>query len=626
MFNKYRDPLAEGLKEASDRAKKARTDLEKEWKDNYVQDNYEYVASTDYDGANDEKNILETEKPQISSEETNYGEIEEGKTRKRPKHILRNIILLYIVVFLIVEIYPLSRLRLLDRGQFSIEEESQSLLSNSADEDKDLGETYLEAVNMLKVDSKSASSWAEIDRQKFREINSYMENSTYSWVRFLSSNYDALRYRLSLFELAKERIDMMVYDFELDESSILILQGLRAAAERGVMVRLVIDGFPALIHSEPYKIFMDFASLPNVSVRVYNRLSFIPRKNNYRLHSKLLIVDDNFVVVGGRNISDKFLATEDNGEGNEDLDVITYTSSGERTAYAKYKSGQYEDYKPSQYLIKASAYFDDVFYSSGEGFEKRNFLQAIFAKLSRVNEKNFDFNKDQYRKYLINGSEFFQYFYPVADARFYDNGNDGGIEKSAAPLMLLFNLIKNVADEDLKSLGTKSSDRSEVAEAEVYKENNDTKESYIYSPYVVLTDDMLNLIEEMGISDKFTMVTNGPELSPNPFTSSILIKDRRWLLNYIPKLRENIEGRPLHTKAALISDRLFSVSSMNFDPRSIKMNAEIMMIFKGKLASRALRDMIFINTIDSNDAYVLQDDIKWYQKVLGFFDFLKFLY
>lgn len=130
---------------------------------------------------------------------------------------------------------------------------------------------------------------------------------------------DALLARLAMIRGARRSIDLQTYIFDEDDSAQLVLDELQAAAFRGVKVRLLLDQLSALERVSSLAALSGLHA--NFELRVYNpvlgraRLS-LPmyavaaaccwRQLNRRMHNKLLLVDGETGVTGGRNYQDDY--------------------------------------------------------------------------------------------------------------------------------------------------------------------------------------------------------------------------------------------------------------------------------------------------------------------------------
>ena len=134
----------------------------------------------------------------------------------------------------------------------------------------------------------------------------------------------ALQMRAMLADEATRSIDVQTYIYDDDEAGIVLMDRLRAAAERGVKVRLLIDD-NGLRTDECMPLLLD--SLPNAEVRFrprWTRPLQVPlefRRLNHRMHNKLFVVDGVVTIVGGRNIGGHYFES-DEASNFTDIDVL----------------------------------------------------------------------------------------------------------------------------------------------------------------------------------------------------------------------------------------------------------------------------------------------------------------
>jgi putative cardiolipin synthase len=144
------------------------------------------------------------------------------------------------------------------------------------------------------------------------------------------SGPQALLVRSMLADEARHGIDLQTYLYDDDEAGIVLMDRLRAAAERGVRVRLLIDD-NGLGTDECLPLLLD--SLPHAEVRVFNpfrlrarwtrplQLSWDFRRLNHRMHNKLYVVDGRATVIGGRNIGGSYFEAHE-AANFTDLDAL----------------------------------------------------------------------------------------------------------------------------------------------------------------------------------------------------------------------------------------------------------------------------------------------------------------
>ena len=129
--------------------------------------------------------------------------------------------------------------------------------------------------------------------------------------------------------MATRNIDAQYYIWHDDQAGQLLLKDLWEAAERGVIVRLLIDDFNSSAALDQQ--LLRFSSHPNTAVRIVNplmhrkfqALNFVtglPRINR-RMHNKSMTFDKQITIIGGRNIGNEYLSNDQNSQ-FADLDVL----------------------------------------------------------------------------------------------------------------------------------------------------------------------------------------------------------------------------------------------------------------------------------------------------------------
>ena len=124
-------------------------------------------------------------------------------------------------------------------------------------------------------------------------------------VALLDVGFDSLAARLKLIEEARQSIELEFFIYELDESSRLISQALARKAAQGVKVRILVDFAMPVFKLAPQ--VARTLEQAGVQVRYYNT-SGIARffAMQHRTHRKLLVVDRQKAIIGGRNIGNDY--------------------------------------------------------------------------------------------------------------------------------------------------------------------------------------------------------------------------------------------------------------------------------------------------------------------------------
>ena len=111
-----------------------------------------------------------------------------------------------------------------------------------------------------------------------------------------------------MIEEAEKSIILSTFDFNDDEAGQDILSALLNAADRGVDIRVIVDGISGFMDVQHNPWFLALDAHKNAQVRIYNPVNFLkPWDMQARLHDKYLIIDDQMYTLGGRNTTNLFL-------------------------------------------------------------------------------------------------------------------------------------------------------------------------------------------------------------------------------------------------------------------------------------------------------------------------------
>lgn len=154
-----------------------------------------------------------------------------------------------------------------------------------------------------------------------------------SGFRILKTGSESYAMRLGLIQAAEKTLDLQYYSIHDDVTSNLLLEAVVRAAQRGVRVRLLIDGINVGAVADTFSVLDEFK---NVQIRVFN--PFATRDDglvgrmvtaltdldsvNRRMHNKTLIADNQMSIMGGRNLGDEYF--EENPDVTfRDIDILT---------------------------------------------------------------------------------------------------------------------------------------------------------------------------------------------------------------------------------------------------------------------------------------------------------------
>ncbi|MFQ3231977.1 MAG: putative cardiolipin synthase, partial [Reinekea sp.] len=147
----------------------------------------------------------------------------------------------------------------------------------------------------------------------------------------LRDGHQALIERLYLIDAAEKRIDAQYFLWNDDKTGKLLLQRLVKAANRGVQVRVLLDGLSITEHHKQLAYLSDH---PNIDIRVYNPIEgsqMLARVVNFakdfdrlnqRMHNKSFVFDGSVAITGGRNIGDAYFFFDEHYN-FYDMDVLS---------------------------------------------------------------------------------------------------------------------------------------------------------------------------------------------------------------------------------------------------------------------------------------------------------------
>ena len=150
----------------------------------------------------------------------------------------------------------------------------------------------------------------------------------------LDKGATALYTRAWLTNHSEHSIDIQYFIWSEDNIGILAMEALLQAANRGVVVRIIVDDF--LIDAD-FSVLLALEAHPNIHIKIYNpkhkvgvstftrvkNLTADFRDSNQRMHDKLAIFDDTIAITGGRNMADEYFDF-DNQYSFRDRDILVH--------------------------------------------------------------------------------------------------------------------------------------------------------------------------------------------------------------------------------------------------------------------------------------------------------------
>lgn len=160
---------------------------------------------------------------------------------------------------------------------------------------------------------RRSPSWATVSETWLRQVGDGPDSTLYGRfdpsdrLRLLTDNGEAFAVRARLYERARTRIDLSTYYLHDDETGRATARALVSAARRGVRVRVCADGY--IMEKKEYEgrgsmRLVHELRAGGVDVRLWRD----PERPYDTNHRKVLVVDSEALIIGGRNIADHYEA------------------------------------------------------------------------------------------------------------------------------------------------------------------------------------------------------------------------------------------------------------------------------------------------------------------------------
>jgi putative cardiolipin synthase len=416
---------------------------------------------------------------------------------------------------------------------------------------------------------------------------------------------DAFAARAHLAQVAQRSLDVQYYIWHKDLTGTLLFDLLRAAADRGVRVRLLLDDNNTS-GLDPVLAALD--GHPNIEVRLFNPFVLrSPRwlgymtdfsRLNRRMHNKSFTADNQVSIVGGRNVGDEYFGAA-GGVLFTDVDVM---AAG---PVVRDVSDSFDQYWRSQssYPVRSLLPPGDPGVLTGLAIEHQDMMQMDAANA---------------------------YTRALRESPFVHE-----LMESRLPVEWAHTRI--VSDDPAKGLGM-ASQQSLVKEMLKVVVGEPKSRISVVSPYFVPSAEAVDMFAGWaGQGMQVEILTNSLEATDVAAVHAGYSKHRRDLLDAgvtLYELRRLAPGiwkdqqhfgmgsssaSSLHAKTfAVDQDRIF-VGSFNFDPRSATLNTEMGFVIDSPVLAKRVHQT-FDNRVPE-DAYrvTLADDgsLVWTERQEG---------
>lgn len=216
------------------------------------------------------------------------------------------------------------------------------------------------------------------------------EHGGNSGFRIITLGVDGFLTRMQMIGAAERTLDLQYFIFRGDETGRLLTSSLLHAAARGVRVRVLIDDGDTIAGDEQINALHAY---PGVQIRVFNPFSyrghnkmlraveflFNASRLDYRMHNKLLVVDNAAALIGGRNVGNQYFQVDPESQFADDDVFVAGPLAGKLSA-------TFDEYWNSGLAIPAEALV------AGDGAHPRPGRQASAEKqLQRLQSGGVDY-------------------------------------------------------------------------------------------------------------------------------------------------------------------------------------------------------------------------------------------
>ncbi|MCM1367493.1 MAG: phospholipase D-like domain-containing protein [Roseburia sp.] len=373
----------------------------------------------------------------------------------------------------------------------------------------------------------------------------------------MPSCVDSFYRRLRLIEDAEEYIDYMVYDNYEQEFTFIYYAALLRAADRGVKVRIIVDGKMGTFVDTLEELGSLLCNHNNITLYHFNGLNVLkPAGLMVLMHDKVTIVDGNKLIVGGANMGTVSFTA------NYDMEVMITNSGADGCA------GQ------------AERYFNEMV--ANDLCVKKTTKKCDFSAKQKYINKFLDFFYTYHFKEPI---EYETQGVAVDKITFLSNRIDGG-KKPPTILTAVFNLAES------------------------------SQKTVIVTPYTLLVDKKIKQLRSIAAKNaEFTIVTNSLYNSRN-VGYAVYHHSRTDYIDKNIDLWEYQAKNQLHAKMFTFDDRFSVIGSFNLDERSAHVDTESVLIIDSKAfnaqVNAYINDVFIENSlkVGENNEYLPSDKVE----------------
>lgn len=397
------------------------------------------------------------------------------------------------------------------------------------------------------------------------------------------SNSKSWYSRWKFLEEARQSIDVQYYILTKDVFGYSLLGALLKKAKEGLKIRLLLDArgtkdFTRKLLGQD--LLQELIAFPNVEVKVFspvhtNLLTVFTdaRKIIASNHDKIIVIDGEISIIGGRNISmDYFLEPQDHPGAYRDSDVVI--KSKEVASQLAYAFDE-EFAKLLTYKIRSELWGNIDIVSD-------QLTAAYDVMFSHMLNENLTVPATANKKYKAAAQDYLKEMSGYNNLREY-TGFDPFANSIEAPAKII----------DKHSLG---GPRNDITDQMVRYIDGCRTEVLLQNPYVVLTERMFAALQRAGKRGVPVILhTNSPASTDSLATQAMFYADWKRIFKEIPNIRIYVYkgSNKLHAKNWVFDRKIGVVGTYNLDYLSEQINSEVVVAIKSDEFARQLRNEIF---------------------------------
>ena len=343
---------------------------------------------------------------------------------------------------------------------------------------------------------------------------------------------DSFARRVEVIRSAREHLDVVYHCVKDGETTDCLFAEILAAADRGVKVRVMLDGAVGGLTGEHRNIDLALRSHPNIEYAEYNPVSLLkPWTWNVRLHDKFILADDQMMILGGRNIGDAYFEPpgyQDKVTHDRDVVILNPQHSTDSVTY------QLKEYMEKLWNAPETRICKRI--DEQKGLKEQERLKKISQKWQ---------------------TEFPDFYLPQTPAQ------DLCVE--TRKVTLLTNPLNDF----------KTGPDIAVSVAGLLKQCENIR---IQTPYATANKMILGTLSELAENGQVDYLTNSLASSPNYPAFSGYFSQRKKFVDTGIRIHEYQSRDSIHGKSCTADERFSVIGSFNLDDRSIYIDTESVVV------------------------------------------------